>query len=281
MPEWSSPSTRVAALFDVTYFRANLTDKINGFFFDPVIGNFTAINLPGESTREGVEVSARFKLDPQPDARRRLHLSPTPATPTARARSVARRIPHAPTSPTCSTAGAARRRSPSIYNGRMEDTAFQLPFFFPSQRVGLDAYWLINATASYKLQPGVEIFGRVENLLDQHYQEVFGFESAPIAAYAGVKLTFGGTDGIGGSRRKRSRGAEPPTAQQRTTDACDGRHRSALLLLAVAAAGLRAPAVRRSRASRAAMPSPSASSRSTCAPTSSSSSWWSASASPP
>src|SRR6185295_6846592 len=50
------------AVFDVTYFHANLIDKINGFFFDPVIGNFTAINLPGESTREGVEVSARFKL---------------------------------------------------------------------------------------------------------------------------------------------------------------------------------------------------------------------------
>jgi vitamin B12 transporter len=45
--------------------------------------------------------------------------------------------------------------------------------------------------------PGVEIYGRVENLLNQHYQETFGFESAPIAAYAGVKLTFGGTDGIG------------------------------------------------------------------------------------
>ena len=75
-----------------------------------------------------------------------------------------------------------------------------MPFFFPTQRVALDAYWLVNATVSYKLQPGVEVFGRVENVLDQHYQEVFGFESAPIAAYAGLKLTFGGTDGIGQPR---------------------------------------------------------------------------------
>ena len=49
-------------LFDVTYFRANLTDKINGFVFDPAVGKFTASNLPGESTREGVEISARYKL---------------------------------------------------------------------------------------------------------------------------------------------------------------------------------------------------------------------------
>jgi len=72
-----------------------------------------------------------------------------------------------------------------------------MPFFFPTQRVTLDHYWLVNAAVSYKLQPGLEVFARVENLLDQHYQEVFGFESAPLAAYAGVKLTFGGTEGIG------------------------------------------------------------------------------------
>jgi vitamin B12 transporter len=65
--------------------------------------------------------------------------------------------------------------------------------------VSLDAYWLINAAVSYKLQPGVELFGRVENLLDRDYQEVFGFEAAPIAAFAGVKFIFGGPEGYGGS----------------------------------------------------------------------------------
>jgi vitamin B12 transporter len=49
-------------VFDATYFRANLTDKINGFAPSAIPGKFTAINLPGESTREGVEISARFKL---------------------------------------------------------------------------------------------------------------------------------------------------------------------------------------------------------------------------
>jgi vitamin B12 transporter len=40
----------------------------------------------------------------------------------------------------------------------------------------------------------VEVFGRVENLLDRHYQEVYGFESPPVAAYAGLKLTLGGVE---------------------------------------------------------------------------------------
>jgi vitamin B12 transporter len=61
----------------------------------------------------------------------------------------------------------------------------------------LDPYWVVNAAVSYKLQPGVELFGRVENLFDERYQEVFGFEAAaPVAAFAGVKLTFGGPDGV-------------------------------------------------------------------------------------
>jgi vitamin B12 transporter len=189
-------------LFDVTYFRANLTDKINGFFFDPVIGNFTAINLPGESTREGVEVSARFKVASN------LTLGGAYTYTDARDPNGVREIRRPPHSARADIAyvfdgGRGTATLGAMYNGRMVDTAFPLPFFFPSQRVDLDAYWLVNATASYKLQPGVEVFARVENLLDQHYQEVFGFESAPIAAYAGVKLTFGGPDGLGGSGSKK------------------------------------------------------------------------------
>ena len=74
---------------------------------------------------------------------------------------------------------------------------------FNTARVTLDGYWLINATASYKLQPGVEVFGRVQNILDQQYQEVFGYNAtAGTTAFAGVKLTFGGPEGLGGSWAK-------------------------------------------------------------------------------
>ena len=73
------------------------------------------------------------------------------------------------------------------------------PFPVPTSRGLLDAYWLVTASASYKLEPGVELFARVENLFDASYQEVFGFEAAPITAFAGLKLTFGGPEGVGGS----------------------------------------------------------------------------------
>lgn len=192
------------AVLDVTYFRANLEDKINGFVFDPIAGNFTADNLPGESTREGVEIATRFKVSDsmtlglaytylnarRPDDEREV-----------------RRPPHSGRGDIAYSFAGGRGTASlaAIYNGEMDDTAFPLvlnPFappalsFAAGQRLSLDAYWLINAAVSYKLQPGVEIFGRVENLIDERYQEAFGFEAAPIAAFAGVKLTFGGPDGV-------------------------------------------------------------------------------------
>jgi vitamin B12 transporter len=196
------------ATLDVTYFQANLRDKINGFFFDPNIGSFTAINLPGESTREGVEIATRFKLSS--DLTLGLAYTYLDARNPDGEREI-RRPPHSGRADVNYTFAGGRGTASlaAIYNGQMGDTAFRLicfsscppdPLSFATgTRVSLDAYWLINAAVSYKLQPGVELFGRVENLLDRDYQEVFGFEAAPIAAFAGVKFTFGGPEGYGGS----------------------------------------------------------------------------------
>ncbi len=54
----------------------------------------------------------------------------------------------------------------------------------------LDDYWLVNVAASYELSPGVQIYGRVENALNEDYQQVFGYETAGIAAYAGLRFTY-------------------------------------------------------------------------------------------
>jgi vitamin B12 transporter len=183
---------------DVTYFHANLTDKIDGFVATAKPGVFTAVNLLGESTRQGVEIASRLRLAQ--------HLTWGAAYTYTDARNPdgeqeVRRPPHA--ARTDLSYGFAGGRGSAnlavIYNGSMEDIGFVLPFFTPQPRLTLPAYWLVNATVSYKLQPGLELFGRVENLLDQHYQESFGFAAAPLAAFAGVKLTFGGPEGLGGS----------------------------------------------------------------------------------
>lgn len=94
-------------------------------------------------------------------------------------------------------AGRGNFNLAAAYNGRTEDTAFRLgvdPNFgfttFTPERVKLDDYLLITAATSYKVQPGVEVFGRVENLANQKYQEVFGYNTPGATVYAGVRLTF-------------------------------------------------------------------------------------------
>ena len=54
----------------------------------------------------------------------------------------------------------------------------------------LKAFTLVNLDASWKLTRTTELYGRVENLFDQGYQEVFSFQGAGRAAYAGVRVRF-------------------------------------------------------------------------------------------
>ncbi len=54
----------------------------------------------------------------------------------------------------------------------------------------LDAYTLINLATSYQLTENLKIFGRVNNLFDEEYEEVSGYGTADISSYVGIKLNF-------------------------------------------------------------------------------------------
>ncbi len=75
------------------------------------------------------------------------------------------------------------------YNGRQGDVAFTDPSFAPVS-VSLQEYVLVNLGAAYKLTDNVTVFGRVENLLGEKYEEVFSYRTQGRAAYGGVRVTF-------------------------------------------------------------------------------------------
>ncbi len=184
---------------DVTYFHANLTNEIVGF-------GTTLANLAGESERSGIEVALRAQLTASLlfgasytylDATGAdLNLDPTGTVLFPEVR----RPRHAGRADLTYlfADGRGSVNLAAIYNGRMQDNAFFLApdFTFTTSRVALDDYWLVNLAASYKLQKGVELFGRVENSLDAQYQEAFGFNTPGITAFAGVRFTFGGPEGM-------------------------------------------------------------------------------------
>lgn len=74
------------------------------------------------------------------------------------------------------------------YNGRMRDYAFNADF----QRllVDLDDFVLVNLNGSFDISERLQVFGRVENLLDQRYEEVFTFATQGRAAFGGIRARF-------------------------------------------------------------------------------------------
>jgi vitamin B12 transporter len=74
------------------------------------------------------------------------------------------------------------------YNGKQRDYAFNSSF----QRLLVDmkAYTLVNLNATYDISKALQLFGRVENLFDDNYQEVFAFATSGRAAYGGMRVRF-------------------------------------------------------------------------------------------
>jgi vitamin B12 transporter len=164
------------AILDVTYFQADLKNEIYG-------SGDTMQNDLGVSERKGVEISGRLSVTPgltlgasytyldatnpdgSPEVRRPEHSGRGDLNYSF-------------------DAGRGNFNLAAIYNGRMDDSNFA----FPYGNVLLDEYWLVNAAASYQLTPQLEVFGRVDNLLDERYEEVLGYNTMGIAAYAGARI---------------------------------------------------------------------------------------------
>ncbi len=54
----------------------------------------------------------------------------------------------------------------------------------------LAPYVLMDLRASYPIREGLEIYARIENLTDRHYETVYQYGTLGRAAYAGVRVTF-------------------------------------------------------------------------------------------
>lgn len=75
------------------------------------------------------------------------------------------------------------------YNGRQTDVVYTDPSYVPVN-VSLKEYVLVNLNAEYKVLPTVSVFGRIENLIDENYEEIFSFGTPGRAAYGGVRVRF-------------------------------------------------------------------------------------------
>lgn len=51
-------------------------------------------------------------------------------------------------------------------------------------------YTLVNLAGSYDITKNLQLFGRIDNLFDREYEEVYGYGTPGISAYGGVKVSF-------------------------------------------------------------------------------------------
>lgn len=56
--------------------------------------------------------------------------------------------------------------------------------------VSLDNFGVMDINATYTLNDNVELYARIENVLDEEYQEIFDFNSADRGSYVGLRLNF-------------------------------------------------------------------------------------------
>lgn len=76
-----------------------------------------------------------------------------------------------------------------VYVGTRDDLTFN-PITYAQQTVTLKDYLVVNLAASYDVAKYLQLFGRIDNLLDRQYEEVLGYGTPGIGAYAGVKVSF-------------------------------------------------------------------------------------------
>jgi len=181
------------ASLDATLFANRIEDLISGS------GN-SAINLPGTSKTRGLELTLTAK------PLRDLHLDASytfTETADPDGISLVRRAKHI-----ASINGRYRFRimdRPANfnlgirYNGPQTDLVFNS--FFPVETVTkkLGGYGLVNAGFAWQVTDQVQLFARGENLLDESYQEVFGYGAPGIAVFAGLRVTLGGRRKKGGT----------------------------------------------------------------------------------
>ena len=61
---------------------------------------------------------------------------------------------------------------------------------FGAPNFDIEDYSFVNFAAEYEITPHLSVFGRIDNLTNEHYAEVFGFPALGRAAYGGVRLSF-------------------------------------------------------------------------------------------
>jgi len=167
---------------DGTYFRSDYTNLIEFAFlpFEP----WGQYQNAGRALTSGVELTARFELNPCTTIYG--SYTHTLARQLDTGELLLRRPPHKATFGVAHRFACDRARVNLnlLYVGPREDYDDS----WPSNRVALGEYYLLNLAGSYDVNHWCQIYARIDNVLNENYQEVWSYQTAPLSGYAGVSI---------------------------------------------------------------------------------------------
>lgn len=168
---------------ELTYFRERLEDEI-AYVFTPG-DRATYANLSGESTREGVEANARIKASENLG----LALSYTYIDAKNPDGSIEVRRPRNEFG-LSATLAFMEGRGQVTADLRHVSGNYDSQFFGDYATAELPAYNVVNMSAGFDLTDEVRLTGRVVNLFDTEYSDVWGFASQGRTFYAGLQAQW-------------------------------------------------------------------------------------------
>ena len=167
----------------LTAYRQRLHDEILTVFPPPTFLG-TTINLGTMSRRQGIEAEFGWHVsDELRLAANYAYLDATEPQAAVRVREL-RRPKHSGSAVVDGSSGRLTYGASLAFVGRHFDSRDVFPF----DRVALGSYWLAGGRVAYEVRPGIELFARGSNLLDQSYEDVFGYRTEGRAVYAGIRL---------------------------------------------------------------------------------------------
>ncbi len=177
---------------NTTYFSERLTDEIQSFVADPAFTFFTAVNTPGTSTRDGLEFAVSGIVSPQ------LKLTGSYTYLEATELKDGKRVDEIRRPNHSGAASAAWQSSDArtgialhlTVTGGRDDFFFEPSPPFQQLRERLTPYTLVSISASHQLTSCLALTARIENLADEQYEDVFGFQNPGVAGYLGVRVNF-------------------------------------------------------------------------------------------
>ena len=182
-----------AVEIQLAVYYQNLEDEINGFVFNPDTFLFTAENIDGDSIRKGVEAAATFNLTENLSFGGSYTYTDSTENDSSGNDVRELRRPRHSGSLNGSFRFQDERAKLTVvadYGGTSTDIFFP-PFPLPPEIVSLESFWLLGLTASYDINKNTNIFVRANNLLDEDYEQVYGYRAPGRSAFLGVRLGFG------------------------------------------------------------------------------------------